>query len=70
MAATDPVGQGMARTQAYMAMNMYKDATWIHVMANTFKATDAAVAPLDANGPWTVHTRNILEYAAHFEAYA
>jgi hypothetical protein len=69
MAGIDMVGQGQAMTQTYMAMKMYKDATVIHVMADTFKATDAAVAPLNENGPWTVHTRNVQEYV-RFHAYA
>jgi hypothetical protein len=66
MAEISSIGDNMTPT------SFYKDATWIRMMAETFKAADEQSAPLDANGPWTVHTRNIQEYVQHakFIAYA
>jgi hypothetical protein len=68
MAGIDDIGS--AGQQASMALTMYKQATWIHVMADAFKETDKQVAALEANGPWTVSTRNVQEYAHRFQAYA
>jgi hypothetical protein len=67
MAETDAIGSAMQQT--YLATMMYKEATAIRVMAVAFKGIDAQRAPLDANGPWTVRTRNIQEYA-RFQTYA
>jgi hypothetical protein len=60
---------GAASQQAYLASTMYKSATWIRMMAESFREIDAQRAPLDANGPWTARTKSIQTYA-RFETYA
>ncbi len=63
-------GVGGAFQQAYLAGTMYKQATWIQVMAAAFKEADAQRAQLDVYGPWTARTANIQRYATRFEVYA
>ncbi|MFA6451044.1 MAG: hypothetical protein WCX65_16330 [bacterium] len=58
-----------AAQNVYLAAPMYKQATWIRVMAEAFKEIDSQRAQLDANGPWTVRTRSLQEYS-RFSTYA